>query len=205
MLNYASPLDLENNTNSLLSITNPISNGTNTSINNNFALKKIKSEKKNLLLNTNTNPNHYYFSSGEIKITNIEKLTQSISNLKNIIKSDIYSFLDKEIESFNILEFSDNENRISKQATEEARFFLRENITKLRLSPPKVKAIPLSEINLNWNKNDFHLDMAIVGDGTYSFYMKDKITGEEFCYDLEIKDQLPGFIVEKLNGDTEKK
>lgn len=196
MNNYASVYNSFPNTNSAISVIGLSLNGSNKET---YILKEQEKTVSILGMRDILDTSLYMHITNNIRISNNKNLTKSIGNIENLSVSDIYDFLDRRISALKNNLKSDLEYEISERATEEARYILKEYIAKLNLIAPKVKPIPSNEINLNWDYNDFYLDMAIVGDGTYSFYLKDKISGEEIFDDLELREKLPSFVVEKLN------
>lgn len=200
MNNYASVYNSFPNTNSALSVIGLSLNSSNKEA---PILKSRINKTARCGLRDNIDTSVYIHITKNIRISNSKRLTKSIVNDGGLAATDIYDFLDRKILSLNVKPTSGIECDISDKAIEEARYVLKEYIAKLNLLAPKIKAIPNNEINLNWDYKSFYLDMAIVGDGTYSFYVKDKLSGEEDFDDLELWEKLPSFVVEKLNGNVQ--
>lgn len=203
MLNYGQLESRFTNTNSLLPVMGFLFNGSNevTRERSNEAIKnpeKINQVKLDGLVSSF----YYEHALGNVFISNYEKLTQEINDLSLAQYTDIYNFLDRKIKSFALKNYLENDLFITQAAIDEARYFFKNNVEFNGLVPPKIKVIPMDEINFNWDNKKIHLDLAIVGDSTYSFYMKDKLTGEELCYDVGITERLPDFIVKKLSGEN---
>ncbi|MBL5905958.1 hypothetical protein [Serratia fonticola] len=84
------------------------------------------------------------------------------------------------------------------EAIEDARSFIENNLRKHGLVIPKIRAISGGEINFYWDNSEAILDVAILGDGTFSFYSKVKDSKLEFCDDKKIIESLPEAITDKL-------
>ena len=203
MLNYA-PLESRfTNTNSLLPVMDFLMIGSNEMVSRKAKENISEHVKVNQVKSDGLISSFYYeHALGNVFISNYKKLTQEINDLSSAHNTNIYSFLEKKIRSFSMENYFENDLFITQQAIDEACYFFKTNVEFHGLVPPKIQAIPTDEINFNWDRKNFHLDLAIVGDGTYSFYMKDKLTGEELCYDIGITDRLPDFIVKKLSGEN---
>ncbi|MBK0089444.1 hypothetical protein [Erwinia sp. S59] len=210
MNSYAATMSSFADTNSALPIFAFSQNGSNR---NTPVFKQRKSKKCNLghhddvdvLSRDNIESLLYVHVTNSIRISPSRSLTQSIVNFEKLAVSDIYSYLDKRISALKNSLLSGYECEVSEQASEDARYFLKANIARFNLIAPTVMPIPNNEVNLNWDHKEFYLDMAIVGDGTYSFYIKDKLSGEERFDDLALWDRLPSFLVEKLKGNVQLK
>jgi len=203
MLNYA-PLDKPfSNTNSLLPVMDFLFNSSNETTRDKSELIINDAEKTTLVkLDNLISSFHYEHAFGKIFISNHKRLTQEINDLILAQHTNIYSFLERKIKSFASKSHLQSDLSISQEAVDEACYFFKKNVEFNGLTPPKIKVIPMDEINFNWDNKSIYLDLAIVGDSTYSFYMKDKLTGEELCYDVGITDRLPNFIVKKLSGEN---
>jgi hypothetical protein len=84
------------------------------------------------------------------------------------------------------------------QAIHDAKFFIDNNIRKLGLVMPIIRAITDGEINLFWDLRDIILDVAIFGDGNFSYYSNLKKLNEENYDDLPINESLPYEYIEML-------
>lgn len=210
MNNYATTMGSFADTNSALPIFaySQVSSNRDVSI---FKKRKSKSfniphySENNFLSRENIESLKYAHVTKSIRISPSKRLTQSIISLDKLSVSDTYSYLDKKISALKNSLISGYDCEVSEQASEDARFFLKMNIARFNLIAPTVMPIPNNEVNLNWDREEFYLDMAIVGDGTYSYYIKDKLSGEESFDDLALWDKLPSFVVEKLSGNLQVK
>lgn len=131
--------------------------------------------------------------------------------LFNAINSSFYPFLTEDLNSSytvamrkldslrqHIEKIENTTDLPAKEAVEDAKSFIETNLRRYGMVIPKIRTISGGEINFYWDNNEVILDVAIFGDGTFSYYSKVKSDNLECCDDKGIFELLPEILLEKL-------